>query len=374
MIYFTGIFLSYLFLILWLGYGIKRVPDIKYKSHPPKTSFSIIIPFRNEAEHLPDLLRSLTKITYPESLFEVIFIDDYSDDNSAMLVNEYRNKNENYNIHLLKNNSVSNAPKKDAIETAMKVASYDWIITTDADCILPKLWLSLFDILIQESNPGFIIAPVSYSITNGFLANFQLLDFYSLQAATLGGYGHNHPFLCNGANLAYKKELFNAVSGFSDNRHITSGDDIFLMEKVRRTYPKTIAYLKNKDAAVCTSPENTWMDLFQQRSRWAAKTASNPNLFNKGIGLIVFLTNAAFIIAIILTIFGKISIHFMLIGTFLKWLIDGVFLKQILQFFNQKISVAYYLCSSLIYPFFVCIVVVRNILFKFKWKNRVYNK
>ena len=33
---------------------------------------------------------------------------------------------------------LSNSPKKDAISTALKDAKNNWIITTDADCLLPE--------------------------------------------------------------------------------------------------------------------------------------------------------------------------------------------------------------------------------------------
>ena len=42
--------------------------------------------------------------------------------------------------------------------------------------------------------------------------------------------------MCNGANLAYTKNAFNAVGGFKDIDDIASGDDMLLMYKIDQKY------------------------------------------------------------------------------------------------------------------------------------------
>jgi hypothetical protein len=37
--------------------------------------------------------------------------------------------------------------------------------------------------------------------------------------------------MCNGANLAYKKSLFQELNGFQGNDTIASGDDVFLQKR-----------------------------------------------------------------------------------------------------------------------------------------------
>ena len=76
---------------------------------------------------------------------------------------------------------------------------------------MPKLWLKTLDAFIQKHNPEMIIAPVTYSVSNTFFEQFQLLDFLSLQSATIAGFGIGKPFLCNGANLTYKKKSLNCL-------------------------------------------------------------------------------------------------------------------------------------------------------------------
>ena len=65
----------------------------------------------------------------------------------------------------------------------------------------------------------------------------------SLQGATIAGFALRNPFLCNGANMAYKKELFTNLHGFEGNNNLASGDDIFLLEKATKKYKKQVLHL-----------------------------------------------------------------------------------------------------------------------------------
>ena len=107
-----GITIVYVLVIGWLIYGFTKVNAFEYTGLPPKTSFSIIVPFRNEAENLPSLLESFSKLNYPNELFEVILVDDASE--VRFQIADFR-----FQITVIPNIRVSNSPKKDAITTAM---------------------------------------------------------------------------------------------------------------------------------------------------------------------------------------------------------------------------------------------------------------
>jgi hypothetical protein len=62
------------------------------------------------------------------------------------------------------------------------------------------------------------------------LHHFQQLDIASLQGATIGSFGINKGFMCNGANFVYQI-LFQELNGFHGNDTIASGDDVFLLQK-----------------------------------------------------------------------------------------------------------------------------------------------
>ena len=196
-----GITFIYIILIGIFIIGFDTIEVFNDESLNEVSKFSIIIPFRNEADNLPDLLQSIYNLDYQKKLFEILLIDDDSEDNSVEIINTFINKQSfdstRTNIQIFKNNRTSDSPKKDAIITAIHNAKNEWIITTDADCIVPIMWLKTFDLFIRKNNPKMIVAPVTYSIDKTLFQNFQLLDFLSLQSATIAGFGIKNPFLCN---------------------------------------------------------------------------------------------------------------------------------------------------------------------------------
>ena len=74
------VFLIYILFIGQLIYGFNRMKRFSRKEFTPKTSFTIVVPFRNEKENLPNLLHSISLLHYPKELVEVILVDDDSEE------------------------------------------------------------------------------------------------------------------------------------------------------------------------------------------------------------------------------------------------------------------------------------------------------
>jgi len=359
----------YFFLILLFIIGFDRVRE-NTKNHSPQTRFSVIIPLRNEANSLPHLLNSIAALEYKKNLFEIILVDDDSTDNSVKLINEFSAKNPDIDIQLLKNIRSSNSPKKDAISIAIPKAKYDWIVSTDADCILPPLWLAIFNTSIVVNKPNMLVAPVSFKRNSSFLSQFQLIDFLSMQGATIGGFGIRQPFMANGANFAYKKDLFLELNGFEDNDFIASGDDVFLLENFVAHDKYKVLFLKDIKALVTTYPTKSWSELVQQRKRWAAKATHFKSNFAKSIGALVSFANCVIGLALIIGIFNPIF----LILLVPKFLIDSLLIFKTAQFYQNKINLLSYLKTLLFYPFFTVYIAITSLLSPFVWKDRLFNK
>ncbi|MET2985983.1 glycosyltransferase [Aureibaculum conchae] len=368
------IVLCYGVLIITLGIGFNKVKEFTPSVEIPKTKFSIIIPFRNEENNLTELLNSLSLLNYPKELFEILMIDDDSDDDSIKIIELSKTRYPNLPILILENLRESTSPKKDAIETAINKAQFDWIITTDADCIVPKNWLQTFDAFIQTHQPKLVATPVTYIVGNSFLEQFQLFDFLSLQAATIGGFGLNKPFLCNGANLCYQKSVYFEVNGFEGNAHIASGDDIFLMEKIKNKFPNGVQFLKSKDALVYTKPQPTLKSLISQRVRWAAKTSSVKTTFTKLVGVIVFIINFLLVLTVFMVLAKLVLWQHLLLLFMVKLVLDLSLLLKVFFLFKQPFNVPLYLLSSLCYPFFSMFVIALSFNKGFRWKGRSFKK
>ncbi|MCC1483079.1 glycosyltransferase [Winogradskyella sp. E313] len=365
------IIIIYLSLMIWLNIGFNKVESFSLQDLSNETKFSIVIPFRNEAEMLPQLLQSIVNLNYKKTYFEIVFVDDDSNDSSIRLINESL-KNTTIDFNIINNIRSSNSPKKDAITTAIKYAKYDWIITTDADCILPKYWLDCYDEFIQTQTCIAIAGPVKFIGSSSFFTRFQIMDTLSLQAATIGGFGQKKPFLCNGANFAYQISAFNTVNGFDGNTSIASGDDIFLLEKFIKFQKENVHYLKSDKAIVTTAVNTNLKALINQRLRWASKTVNYKAWLPRIIGLIVFITNFSIITLIPLTLFYLISLKTALLIFLIKASIDLLLLFKASRFFKQEPILLSYVFASLLYPFFNSYIAITSSFTSYQWKGRTF--
>lgn len=336
-------------------------------------SFSVIIPFRNEASNLPALLESLSELEYKPSNYELIFVDDDSEDHSVSLINEFRGSNTHLTVSILKNLPNTKAPKKTAIELAIRNSKHEWILSTDADCQMGPKWLSAYSSFIQQEKAELIAGPVAYTEVSTWLDHFQNFDMMSLQFATIGGFGIGQPFMCNGANFAYKKNLFLELNGFKDNDHIGSGDDVFLLHKAH-SKSKAVRYLKSKNAIIWTKSQPSLHELFQQRKRWAAKTASYSNLFSKLVAFAVLIMNLGVLVFFAAFLYGSISLSMALYFLSLKLLFDLLAVNLVSKFFNKPICFQYFILSFIFYPLFVLLVGISSMISGYKWKDRSYNQ
>jgi glycosyltransferase involved in cell wall biosynthesis len=354
----------YCLAISFLIYGFTKVNTIDYTGLTPKTKFSIIVPFRNEAENLPVLLNSLSKLNYPTELFEVILVDDESE-------TAFKAQNLKFKISVIKNIRISNSPKKDAILTAMQIVNTNWIITTDADCTVNKNWLLTLDNYIQLHDVSMIAGAVTYDCKNSFLHHFQQLDLASLQGATIGSFGIKKGFMCNGANFAYTKSLFHELHGFNGNDGIASGDDVFLLQKAIAQFSEKVHYLKSKNTIVTTKPVDNWTSLFYQRVRWASKTSSYQSQFGKRLGLLVLGGNLCLVLGVSFWVFGLVSFPNIFLLFALKFSVDAVLIYKANHFLNKS-KIRNLILGSLLYPFFSTSVALYSLFGKYEWKGRKF--
>ena len=367
------IVLIYALLILQLILGFKKVKTYERTNLAPKTAFTIIVPFRNEAKNLPKLLQSFSKLNYPHHLIEIIMVDDFSTDSSERICIRWRMDHDTIDTTLLENLRLSNSPKKDAIARAMPIAKHEWIITTDADCIVPKNWLLTYDNYIQNNEVEMIVGSVIYKTKNNWFHHFQQMDLLSLQGTTIGSFGIGKPFMCNGANFAYTKKLFQQLDCFNGNNKIASGDDVFLLQKAVAKMPEKVQYLKHKDIIVKTKPENDLFQLFMQRVRWASKTTSYQNTYAKFLAVVVLLMNLSIVCGLWFVVYGLWNWNILLTLFAIKYIVDFVLLYKSNQYL-QKGKWSLPIASSLVYPFFSSLVGIFSMFGSFTWKGRRFIK
>jgi len=367
------LFIPYaIIILLYRKWFLQLKPFTIANNYSPSTKFSIIIPARNEEENIEKCLQSIIQQNYPSALFEVIVIDDHSTDNTSFIVEDIKKKYTN--IKLLKlsdllNGKQLNAYKKKAIEIAIEISSGEWIITTDADCIMLQDWLKNYDAFIQQNNAVFIAAPVAFTYTKTILSIFQYLDFLTLQGITAAAVSAGFHSMCNGANLAYKKTVFFEVNGFAGIDNIASGDDMLLMNKIKKKYPTQIGFLFSKDAIVSTAPMPTWGSFINQRIRWASKADRYKDKNILGVLLLVYFFNLLLLVILCLSLIKPVLIIYWLIVIAVKALVELPFIIPVEAFFGETFVVSFILLQ----PFHIAYTVIAGWLGKFgtyQWKNR----
>jgi len=339
----------------------------------PITKFSVIIPARNEASNIEACIAGIRAQNYPSHLFEIIVVDDFSEDETAQKVLKIAQQHSN--VHLLRLQDFTKdenlvAYKKRAIEIAITQATGDWMVTTDADCSFTNNWLASYDAYIQEHDSVMVAAPVAYTNTGGFLSIFQVLDFISLQGITAAAVASGSHTLCNGANLCYSKEAFERVGKFSGIDHLPSGDDMLLMHKMKKSYPGKIGYLYAQDAVVTTAPSDTMGLFIQQRIRWASKASGYQDKIIFWILLLVYLVNFSLLVYLPINALQKGNINNWLILMGCKTLIEIPFMYASAKFFKQQKLLWWF---ALMQPFHIVYTVVAGWFGTFgsyTWKGR----
>jgi len=340
--------------------------------HQPKTFFSIIIPARNEETSITNCISSIIKQNYPKHLFEIIVIDDHSIDDTAKIVINLQQQNQNIVLIKLQdelNGKRLNAYKKKAIEIAIKKAKGDWIITTDADCTLQPNWLSLYDEYILKNNSLLVAAPVMFIKENTVLSIFQHIDFMALQAVTAATVSAGFHSMCNGANLAYNKKTFIEVDGFNGIDNIASGDDMLLMNKIKAKYPNRIGYLFSKKATATTTAMPTWKAFLNQRIRWASKADKYEDKSLLPVLLGIYLLNLLLFLLFFVGLFNwkLLLVNFILI--LVKTIIEWRFIKVASKFFGETNFIQF----AMLQPLHISYMVIAGWLGKFgtyHWKGR----
>lgn len=333
--------------------------------------FSIVVSCRNEAENIKNFIAQLANQNYPKSLFELILIDDASEDSTYLLAKEYL---EGSSIQFQLVSRLEHHGKKHNLEKAIKQAKGDIIITTDADVVLRHSnWLSKIASYFAVSKPDMLVMPVDYTTNTSWLSCFQIIENIALTAITAGFNGISLPFLCNGANLAFSKNAFLKVNGYSSHLHISSGEDVFLLESIKKELNGKIIYGFSEDLIVKTAPQTSFKSFLKQRVRWASKTKYNPNPINYITAFTVLLTNMIFPFWIVSLFINGVLFKLLGIFVLLKCFFDFLLLFLAGTFLGRSKYLFWLIPFECIYWLYACVIGVSSIFWKPEWKGKKIN-
>jgi len=370
-IFFLPIFGVYYLLTFFLIYGLKKAvkKDETDKTLIPFADITVVVAFKNEESDLVTLIQSLSSQHYPKEKFEVILVDDHSNDNSVLVIMEAIKGLLNFKLI---STGWGDSGKKKAITNGVLEAKNNIIVTTDADCVVPPTWLKRINEAFHLHDPTLVFGGVRIKDSKGFFSALQVMEFSSLIASGAATYRLGAPSMCNAANLAFSKWYFDSVKGYEGNFEIASGDDEFLMRKMLARYPNSVLFMNDQDAIVSTKPQPTISQFINQRLRWAAKLPHNPSWSTRILGWYIILFQATYLLLIGLSFTKLIPLSTSLFLIGIKWLLEFIFLRNAMAFLQSKWNFRSFFSLQILYPIYVVYVGVISNFVTFEWKGKRY--
>ncbi|HEX4852471.1 MAG TPA: glycosyltransferase, partial [Puia sp.] len=302
---------------------------------------------------------------------QIIVVNDHSTDHTEKMVRDFPgNRVDLINLSEVVSENILSAHKKKAIETAIARASGKLILTTDADCKVPKEWVQSMVNLYGSKNAKFIAAPVKIAVENSLVSIFQTLDFITLQGITGASVSRKLYSMCNGANLAYEKDAFYGVDGFLGIDSIASGDDMLLMHKIFLKYPDSVQFLKSEEAIVLTKPASSWRSFIQQRIRWSSKADQYKDKAIFRTLLFVYIFNLSLLAFLIGSIWHPKWLIYFLILIVIKTIVEFPFVYNVAAFFRQQKLMTYFFFLQPLHILYIVVVGFLGKFSTFTWKGR----
>lgn len=349
---------------------------LRNSNKKPKTplenkKISVVIAARNEANNLTNLLEALRLQDYPSAMYEVFVVDDNSNDNSLSILNAYQTKHPSFQLQILamKKSSECISPKQEALIKGINKASGSIIATTDADCIMSENWLSTINTYFNDQKCMLLLGTVLFHKEESLFEKFQSLEFLSIMGMTAGATYQQKATMCNGANLAYRKTLFESQNTYNESL-LASGDDVFLLFKVKKTYPDGIVFSAKHEHLVYTRALSKGKDFIQQRKRWASKTRVYKDFDALYSGGITMLGNLFYVVLSFLCFIDSYYLLLFLVFAFLKAVADYRITYVLAKHFKKKSLLRYFIPEFLIYAYYVILVALLSLQKNYYWKGR----
>lgn len=330
---FIYVSLQIFYLYNWLKTSSTLVP----KNYAPTTGLSVVVVAHNAGNTIEKCIQDILNQNYPPTLFEIIVVNDRSTDSTQDIIQKI-NQGQVRLINLADHPEFMHSPafKKSGIELGVQHSLNDWIVVTDADCTYRRDWLRTIAYVKKSGDAVLITAPIQLEGMENFFAKMQQMETLAFMVITAAGIRSGLHTIANGANMSFSKIAFLQINGFEGNYHYASGDDMFLIEKMKKHFPGRIGFLKSPTAVVSTPAKKNWKSLIQQRLRWASK---NKGLQSPVINMIwgfVGLYHIALVISLILPFITDISLMPFIILFVPKWILDFIIIQNASFFFNHK--------------------------------------
>jgi len=376
--------MDFLFLLLLFLYTrlfffyTKSWKEIKLPSEKNNSDYiSVIVACRNEEKNISNLIEDVRSQCFDENRFEMILVNDHSQDGTLKILNHESEKWNNLRIINLDNKVFG---KKNAIKEAAKIAKGEIIICTDADCRVGENWIQTMSDYFTNTDCKFVSASIFYKEQNSLFSKYQMLEILSLVSTSGAAINRKKATICNGANLAFRKKEYLEIPDDEFNNFRT--DDVSLLHYFKKNFTNSISFSKQKETIVSTSESPTFLSYLSQKLRWISTSKSLKDRDTILVALLVYCMNLLMILTIFLFLYffpensyGDYSeivviFNFLLLIYLTKFISDYLFLKSVLSFFDKRNLLIYLFPFTLINAVLTVVIVPLSFIIPVKWKGR----
>ena len=365
--------ISFFYATLILLYKIAWNKISESKEVNYNDTVSVVVACRNEETNIKNLIKDIMNQNFDKYRFQMIIVDDHSEDKTLEILYEESEKWNNLHIICMNNDEIG---KKNSIRKGIEFANGDVILCTDADCRVGGDWIKTMLSCFTNKRIKFVAGLVKFSSENTFLNKFQSLELISLVSSGAAAIQRKKSTICNGANLAFRKKEYNDIP--LDIFHDFSTDDVSLLYYFKKHYKDGILFSKDLDSIVETNSNPNLISQFQQKLRWISNSKNIRDWQSVYVASVVFLMNSLISILLVLTLLSIFSgyeeIYIILINlfvaVFIKYVTDYLFLKQVLDFFRRKDLLIYLLPFEIINAIYTVVIEPLSLVYSPKWKGR----
>ena len=329
---------------------------------------SVIICAKNEAHNLQRFLPKILAQDYP--VFEVLVVDDASEDDTAMVLANFQRENAHLQILTLRKGAKRDmSGKKFALSKGIQNAKYEALLLTDADCMpSSNAWIGRMVRHLGRKDIEIVLGYSPYETLEKWGLN-AMIQYETLWTATqyLSFALIKMPYMGVGRNMAYQKSVFDNNHGFVSHKNVQSGDDDLFINQVANAQNTRIEIAS--DAFCYSVPPATWGAWYRQKHRHLSAGTHYQAKFKVLLGLIVA-SHFIFYSTLIATFFLE-HCYITTITLFIVRLIVLVILFQkIIQKLNSPLTFWLIPLIDFLYIFYYLILFPTTLLNKhIQWKQ-----
>jgi cellulose synthase/poly-beta-1,6-N-acetylglucosamine synthase-like glycosyltransferase len=367
----AGLTVIYAAAMFEFGRGLRQLRKNRIRSFAEWPSLSVIVPARNEGLVIEQTLRSLFQQDYPGN-WEIIVVDDRSTDDTPRILHKLSAEESHLKV-LTVIRPFPASPKKHALALGITAAKGEIIVTTDADCFYHPQWLRTM-VSYMDNDVGVVAGLTVFDLPGKRAPSWQhiqWLDFVAQQFLAAGAAGAGVPSSCNGSNLAYRRKVYDEISGFGATGAVVSGDDVLFAQRVAKQTTWRIVYATNSASIVSSLPARTLAEMFQQRLRWASKGHAyrrSMSVFLCGLYAYYLLWICSPIIA-----FQSLPLALSLTAVALgKLLVDYFTLRTGCAIFGRPSLLRYFLPFVALHTLLTPVFGIAGLIVPYRWKGKQY--